>query len=150
MRVILQEKVANLGNVGDVVVVKPGYARNFLLPQSKVVRATETNLASFEKRRAELEQRAAEALTEAKARLEKVMALTLVLEAQCSDEGKLFGSIGPREIAEAATAAGVELCKSEVKLPEGPIRATGEFEADVVLHSDAHGKITVQVKPTES
>jgi large subunit ribosomal protein L9 len=146
MRVILQEKVANLGKVGDAVVVKAGYARNFLLPNGKAIRATEANIAEFEKRRAELEKRAEKLVDEAKARLEKILALEVVLEAQSSDEGKLFGSVTPREIAEAVTAAGVELCKSEVKLPEGPIRATGEFEADLVLHSDVQGKMKLIVK----
>lgn len=149
MRVILQEKVANLGNVGDIVDVKPGFARNFLLPQGKVVRATDVNLADFEKRRVDLEKRAQADLEKAQTRLEQLKVLSLVLEAQCSDEGKLFGSISPREIAEAATQAGVELCKSEVKLPEGPIRAVGQFEVDIILHSDVHGQITIEVKAAE-
>lgn len=149
MRVILQEKVANLGNVGEIVNVKTGYARNFLLPQAKVVRATEANLANFEKRRADLEKRAQAELEKAQARLDQIKALTLVLAAQCSDEGKLFGSISPREIAEAAVQAGVELCKSEVKLPEGPIRAVGQFDVDIVLHGDVHGQISVEVKSAE-
>lgn len=149
MRVILQEKVANLGNVGDIVDVKPGFARNFLLPKGKVVRATDVNLADFEKRRADLEKRAQADLEKAQARLEQLKALTLVLSAQASDEGKLFGSVSPREIADAATTAGVELCKSEVKLPEGPIRAVGHFDVDIVLHSDVHGQISVEVQASE-
>lgn len=149
MQVILKEKVANLGSVGDVVDVKPGYARNFLIPRGRAVRATPESIAEFEKIRADLERKAAEVLAAAKARLEKVEALGLVLEAQASDEGKLFGSVGPRDIADAATKAGVELTKSEVKLPEGPIRAVGEFEVDIVLHSDVHGKMTVAVKAEE-
>lgn len=149
MQVILREKVANLGKVGDVVDVKPGFARNFLLPRGSAVRATAENITEFEKIRADLERKAAEVLAEAEARMQKVVGLQLVLEAQASDEGKLFGSVGPRDIADAATAAGVELAKSEVKLPEGPIRAIGEFEVDVVLHSDVHGKMTIEVKATE-
>lgn len=149
MRIILKEKVANLGSVGDIVNVKPGYARNFLIPLGRAVRATDANIAEFEKVRADLERKAAEVLANAKARLAKIEALTLVLEAQASEEGKLFGSVGPRDVADAATNAGVELTKSEVKLPEGPIRAIGEFEIDVVLHSDVHGKMKIEVKASE-
>ncbi len=149
MHVILKEKVANLGSVGDVVNVKPGYARNYLIPLGHAVRATDANIAAFEKIRAELERKAAEVLAMAKSRLEKVATLALVLEAQSSEEGRLFGSVGPRDIAEAATSAGVELTKSEIKLPEGPIRAVGEFEVDVILHSDVHGKMMITVKASE-
>lgn len=146
MHIILKEKVANLGSVGDVVNVKPGFARNFLIPLGRAVRATDENIAAFEKVRADLERKAAEVLAAAKARLAKVEALALVLEAEASDEGKLFGSVGPRDVAEAAVKAGVELTKSEVKLPEGPIRAIGEFEVDIVLHGDVHGKMKIEVK----
>ena len=146
MRVILQEKVANLGRVGDIVKVKAGYARNFLLPRGKGLRATDDNLAAFELKRAELEARAQALLDQAKARLDKLVALHVTLEAQASEEGRLFGSIGPREIAELATGMGVELLKSEVHLPEGPIRAVGDFEVDIVLQADVHGKMKVTVK----
>lgn len=149
MQVILKEKVANLGKVGDVVEVKPGFARNFLIPRGSAVRATTDNIAEFEKIRADLERKAAEVLAAAEARMRQVVGLELILKAQASDEGKLFGSVGPRDVAEAATAAGVELAKSEVKLPEGPIRAIGEFEVDVVLHSDVHGKMKIEVKASE-
>lgn len=149
MQVILREKVANLGKVGDVVNVKPGFARNFLIPRGSAVRATAQSIADFEKVRADLERKAAEVFAQAEARMQKIVGLELVLEALASDEAKLFGSVGPREIAEAAVAAGVELCNSEVKLPEGPIRAVGEFEADVVLHSDVHGKLKVVVKASD-
>ncbi len=145
MRIILQEKVSNLGNVGDIVKVKPGYARNFLLPLGKALRATEGNISSFEKRRVDLEKRAADILATAIARCEQIENINLVMAAQASEEGKLYGSISPREIAEAATKAGVELSKSEVKLPEGPIRAIGEFDVAIVLHSDVHRKIKIQV-----
>ena len=146
MRVILQEKVAKLGRVGDIVKVKAGYARNFLLPRGKGLRATDDNLAAFELKRAELEARAQALLDQAKARLDKLVALHVTLEAQASEEGRLFGSIGPREIAELATGMGVELLKSEVHLPEGPIRAVGDFEVDIVLQADVHGKMKVTVK----
>ena len=149
MQVILKEKVANLGKVGDVVEVKPGFARNFLIPRGSAVRAKKDNIAEFEKIRADLERKAAEVLAAAEARMRQVVGLELILKAQASDEGKLFGSVGPRDVAEAATAAGVELAKSEVKLPEGPIRAIGEFEVDVVLHSDVHGKMKIEVKASE-
>ena len=149
MQIILKEKVANLGKVGDVVDVKPGFARNFLIPRGSAVRATTDNVTEFEKIRADLERKAAEVMAAAEARMQKVVGLALVIEAQASDEGKLFGSVGPRDVAEAATAAGVDLAKSEVKLPEGPIRAIGEFEVDVVLHSDVHGKMNIEVKASE-
>ena len=149
MQVILKEKVANLGKVGDVVEVKPGFARNFLIPRGSAVRATTDHSAEFEKILADLERKAAEVLAAAEARMRQVVGLELILKAQASDEGKLFGSVGPRDVAEAATAAGVELAKSEVKLPEGPIRAIGEFEVDVVLHSDVHGKMKIEVKASE-
>ena len=132
--------------MGDIVKVKAGYARNFLLPRGKGLRATDDNLAAFELKRAELEARAQALLDQAKARLDKLVALHVTLEAQASEEGRLFGSIGPREIAELATGMGVELLKSEVHLPEGPIRAVGDFEVDIVLQADVHGKMKVTVK----
>ena len=146
MRIILQEKVANLGRVGDIVKVKPGYARNFLLPLGKGLRATDQNLAEFELKRADLEKRAQELLDQTKARLDKLVVLHLTLEAQASEEGRLFGSVGPREISEMATHMGYELQKSEVSLPDGPIRAVGDFEVDIVLQADVQGKMKVTVK----
>lgn len=146
MQVILREKVANLGKVGDIVDVKPGFARNFLFPTSKAVRATDDNKQEFERVRADLERRAVEVLAAAEGRLAQVLALNLVLQAQASEEGRLFGSVGPRDIADAATQSGVDLSKSEVKLPEGPIRAVGEFEVDIILHSDVHGRMKIVVK----
>lgn len=145
MRVILQEKIANLGKVGDQVTVKPGYGRNYLLPKQKAVLATPESITEFEKRRAELEKAANEVLAVAKARATKLEALTLKIEAQASDEGKLFGSIGPRDIADAATEAGVELSKSEVSMPEGPIRQIGENEITLVLHSEVTAVIKLEV-----
>lgn len=149
MQVILQEKVANLGQVGDVVKVKPGYARNFLLPQGKALRATEENVKTLESRRVELEKHALEVLEAAKARWTKLEIVEVVMEAQAGEEGKLYGSLGPREVAEAVVKLGHDLNKSEVKLPGGPIRATGEHEVDIVLHSDVHGKLKVLVNATE-
>jgi len=145
VRVILQEKIANLGKVGDQVTVKPGYGRNYLLPKQKAVLATPESITEFEKRRAELEKAANEVLAVAKARATKLEALTLKIEAQASDEGKLFGSIGPRDIADAATEAGVELSKSEVSMPEGPIRQIGENEITLVLHSEVTAVIKLEV-----
>ncbi|MCH9770249.1 MAG: 50S ribosomal protein L9 [Gammaproteobacteria bacterium] len=143
MQVILQEKVANLGNVGDQVNVKPGYARNFLLPFGKAITATADNIKLFEARRAELEKRASEVLATAKQRGEKLQALAITITTQASEEGKLYGSIGPRDIAQAATKAGVELAKSEVSLPEGPIRLIGEYDVPCRLHSEV--ALTVKV-----
>lgn len=145
MKVILQDKVANLGAVGDQVNVRPGYARNFLIPTGRAVRATATNLESFEKRRAEFEKRAADILSLAKTRAEKINVISVKLTVNASEEGKLFGSIGPREIAEAVTLQGEALNKSEVHLPEGPIRELGEYQVDVQLHSDVMTTIKVEI-----
>lgn len=145
MKVILQEKIANVGDVGDQVNVKPGFGRNYLIPQNKAVMATVGNIAEFEKHRAELEKKAAEILAAAQARAETLHTLELTLEAQASDEGKLFGSIGPRDIADAAVAVGTELEKREVHLPEGPIRNVGEYQVDVQLHSEVMTTIKVTV-----
>ncbi|WP_100643581.1 50S ribosomal protein L9 [Alteromonas facilis] len=137
MDIILLDKIANLGGLGDKVTVKSGYARNFLFPQGKAVPATKANVEKFEQRRAELEAKIAEQLKAAEARAEKVQALAEVtIAAPAGDEGKLFGSVGTRDIAEAITAAGVEVTKAEVKLPTGTLRETGEFEIDLQLHSD--------------
>ncbi|WP_100657766.1 50S ribosomal protein L9 [Alteromonas flava] len=137
MDIILLDKIANLGGLGDKVTVKSGYARNFLFPQGKAVPATKANLEKFEQRRAELEAKIADELAAAQARAEKVQALAEVtIAAPAGDEGKLFGSVGTRDIAEAITAAGVDVAKAEVKLPTGTLRETGEFEIDLQLHSD--------------
>jgi len=145
MQVILLEKVGKLGSIGDQVNVKAGFARNFLLPFGKAVPATATNVAEFEAKRAELEAAAAEKLAAAQARAEKLNELTVTIEANAGDEGKLFGSIGTRDIAEAATAAGIEVSKSEVRLPEGAIRELGSFEVTVQVHTDVSAVITVSV-----
>ena len=142
MEIILLDKIANLGGLGDQVNVKAGYARNFLFPQGKAVPATKANVEKFEARRAELEAKIADELAAAEARAAKVTELAEVtIAAPAGDEGKLFGSVGTRDIAEAITAAGVEVAKSEVKLPMGTLRETGEFQIDLQLHSDVTASI---------
>ena len=137
MEIILLDKIANLGGLGDTVTVKSGYARNFLFPQKKAVPATKANVEMFEKRRAELEANIAEQLAAAEARAAKIVELgSVTIAAPAGDEGKLFGSVGTRDIADAITAAGVDVAKAEVKLPTGTLRETGEFEIDLQLHSD--------------
>ena len=145
MELILLEKVLNLGDLGDKVTVKPGYGRNFLVPQGKAVPATAANLAEFEKRRAELEKAALAKLSTAEERLAALQDFEITLTANASDEGKLYGSIGPREIADAVTAAGPQLEKSEVIMGEGPIRYTGEHQVVVQLHADVETEIKVTV-----
>lgn len=146
MQVILLEKIGRLGNIGDRVDVKAGYGRNFLMPQGKAVPATRENIAMFEERRAELEAASAEKLTAAKGRaklIEQIGEIHIV--ANASEEGKLFGSVGTREIAEAVTAAGQNLEKAEVLLPEGAIREVGEYDIDLQLHSDVAAMIKLVV-----
>ncbi|NLC10595.1 MAG: 50S ribosomal protein L9 [Gammaproteobacteria bacterium] len=145
MEVILLEKVANLGELGDKVTVKAGFGRNFLLPQGKATAATAENIALFEARRAELEKAAAEKLAAAQARAEKLNELVVTITANVGEEGKLFGSIGTQDIADALTAAGVEVAKSEVSLPQGTIRQAGEFEISLQLHSEVTAAIKLVV-----
>ncbi|NRA60308.1 MAG: 50S ribosomal protein L9 [Psychrobium sp.] len=146
MQVILLDKIAKLGGLGDKVSVKSGYARNFLLPQQKAVFASKENIAKFEERRAELEANIAANLAAAEVRAEKVNALgNVVIASTAGDEGKLFGSIGTRDIADAVTAAGVELAKSEVRLSEGALRHTGEFEIVVHLHAEVDATVTIEI-----
>lgn len=146
MDIILLDKVANLGGLGDKVVVKSGYARNFLFPQGKAVPATKANIEKFEQRRAELEAKLAETLATSQARAEKIAALAEVTVAsKAGDEGKLFGSVGTRDIADAITAAGVAVTKAEVKLPNGTIRETGEFNIALQLHAEVTATIKVVV-----
>jgi large subunit ribosomal protein L9 len=149
MEVILLDKVENLGGIGDKVKVKPGYARNYLLPQGKATRATPENIAEFEARRAELEAKAAGIISEAKARAEKIAGLKLVLKAKVGSEGKLFGSIGPVDISEAAEAAGVVIERSELRLAEGPLRMVGDHEVEVHLHAEVSVPITVTIEAEE-
>ena len=145
MELILLEKVQNLGDLGEKVNVKPGFGRNYLVPQGKAVPATAENIAMFETRRAELEAAAMERLGGAEARQAAIAGLEIEITANASEEGKLYGSIGPREIADAVTAAGHSLNKSEVIQGEGPIRNTGEFDVLVSLHADVETTIKVTV-----
>ena len=148
MEVILLENIGNLGGLGDKVDVKPGFGRNFLIPQGKAVAATADNVAEFEARRAELEAAAAETLSAAEARAETINALGLIsIEANAGEEGKLFGSVGTRDIAEAITAAGCEIDKSEVRLPEGALRELGEYEIAIQIHGDVTAMVAVAVVP---
>ncbi|HEY0634079.1 MAG TPA: 50S ribosomal protein L9 [Gammaproteobacteria bacterium] len=146
MEVILLEKVRNLGALGETVNVRPGYGRNYLIPNGLAVMATKGNIAKFEERRAELEAKAAENLAEAQARAAQLAALgTITIGANAGEEGKMFGSVGTSDIADAITAAGVEVARSEVKMPEGAIRMLGEYDIDVQLHSDVVQAIKLQV-----
>src|SRR5690625_2679413 len=145
MDVILLEKVGKLGDIGDQVVVKAGFGRNFLLPQGKAIRATPENVAEFEKRRAELEAAAAAKKAEAEARAAKLAELSITISSNAGDEGKLLGSIGTRDIAEAITAAGVEVSNAEVKLPEGALREGGEYEIDIQVHAEVLQAVKLSV-----
>lgn len=145
MEVILLEKVANLGALGTKVNVKPGYGRNFLIPQGKAVPATKANLEAFEARRADLERQEAEILATAQARAEQLATLAVVIAAKSGDEGKLFGSVGTRDIAEAITAAGIAVSKLEVRLPNGALRNTGEYKIALQLHSDVMAEVALTV-----
>jgi len=145
MDIILLEKVKNLGAIGDQVSVRAGYGRNFLIPQGKAVPASAENIKSFDARRADLEKAAGEKLAAAQARLAKLEALSVEIRSVAGDEGKLYGSIGTRDIADAVTAAGVELSKGEVSLPEGTIRYAGEYEISVQLHADVSGVVKLVV-----
>lgn len=145
MNVILLEKVGKLGTIGDQVSVKAGYGRNFLLPKGKAISATVTNIAEFETRRAALEEVAAEKKGAAEARAALLAELEVTIEATAGDEGKLFGSLGARDLAAAITAAGVEVSKAEVKLPEGTLRNVGEYDVDVQVHSEVTQAVKVIV-----
>jgi len=145
MEVILLQKVANLGNIGDKVKVKPGYGRNFLLPSGKAALATSTNLKKFEERRAELEKLAADSLTSAQSRAKQLEGFKLNLHAKAGTEGKLFGSVGTADISEALTRAGIAIERSEVRLPGGPIRLIGEHRVKLHLHSDVEIDLPVVI-----
>lgn len=148
MNVILLEKVGRIGDIGDQVDVKAGFGRNFLIPHGKAVRATADNVEKFESRRAELEKAAADKLTSATGRAKLLEALGQITITQlASDEGRLFGSVGTREIAEAVTAAGEEITKAEVLLPEGALRDIGEYDIDLQLHSDVSVTLNLVVAP---
>ncbi|RDL43677.1 50S ribosomal protein L9 [Marinomonas piezotolerans] len=145
MNVILLDKVGKLGGIGDVATVKPGFARNFLIPNKKAVMATKANLASFEERRAELEAQAAERKSAAESRAQALEGKTFTITANAGDEGKLFGSIGTRDIAEAMVAAGADVAKSEIRLPEGALRNVGSYEIDVQVHAEVTVVVTLDV-----
>ena len=145
MEDILLEKIANLGNLGDKVNVKAGYGRTSLLPFGKPTVATAANLAAFEERRAELEKAAADKKASAESRAAQLAELEVTITATAGDEGKLFGSIGTHDIADALTASGVEVAKAEVRLPTGTIRQVGEYDVAVHLHSDVEATVRVVV-----
>lgn len=145
MELILLQKVKNLGNLGDKVNVKPGYGRNYLVPQGKATAATAANIAEFEQRRAEYEARANQQLAGAEARKAQFDDVSVTIKANASPEGKLFGSVGPRDIADAFTNAGAALDKSEVVMSDGPIRHIGEFEVQLHLHADIDTRVKVIV-----
>ena len=145
MEIILLEKINNLGSLGDRIKVKPGYARNFLIPKGKATTATAANIARFEARRAELERIAAEHLSRAKARAEQLAELIVTLSVKTGSEGRLFGSVGAADIANAVSAAGIELQKSEVRLSGGVIRQIGEYDVDLHLHAEVKSQIRVNV-----
>lgn len=145
MQIILLEKVANLGALGETVTVRPGYARNFLFPTGKAVPATKANVEHFDARRAELEAAAAAKLADAQERAAKIEEIELSVAVKAGDEGKLFGSLGNRDIADLVSEAGVELTKSEVRLPEGPIRNVGEFDVAIHLHPEVNAVLKLHV-----
>lgn len=145
MQVILLEKIRNLGNLGEQVKVKPGHGRNYLIPKGKALRATPANIAKFETRRAELEKAASDLLATAKARAAKFTDLLVEIKVKASEEGKLFGSVGTREIIGAIHAKGSEVDKSEIELPNGVIRQTGEYEVFVQLHTEVRVAVKVNV-----
>lgn len=147
MQVILLDKVVHLGNVGDQVSVKAGFARNFLIPQGKAVMATPANIAHFEARRAELEEKAAKSLVAAMDRAERIQSAgTIIIKAKAGDDGRLFGSVGSRDVAEAITVTGHPVTKSEVRLPESSLRALGEYEVKLLLHPEVTVLVAVIIE----
>ena len=149
MHVILLDRVKNLGNLGDVVDVKAGYGRNFLIPEKKAVFATPENRAEFEKRRAEFEKKAQQELAKAEQRAAQLNDVTLVIEVQSTDEGKLYGSIGVTEVSDALAARSIEVNKREVMMPEGPLQALGQYTLDLQLHSEVTANLQVEVVSKE-
>ena len=149
MEVILLQKVANLGNIGDRVKVRSGFGRNFLLPEGKATLATPENIARFEARRAELEKAAREQLASAEERATALKDFKLTITAKAGTEGKLFGSIGTADIAEACTAQGIKIERSEVRLPTGPLRMVGEHSVSLHLHADIDVPVTVLIVAEE-
>jgi len=149
MNVILLDNVENLGTIGDLVKVKPGYGRNFLIPHGKAALATPENIKAIEARRAELEKAAAEELAAAKKRLDAVEGAELVISANAGSEDKLFGSVGPVDIVEALEKIQVQVERSEIRMPDGPIHELGEFQIGVHLHSEVNAEILVRVVAAE-
>ena len=149
MNVILLDSVENLGKIGDLVTVKPGFGRNYLLPSGKAALATKENIAEFEARRADREKAAAEELKAAQARADLIRGMELVIAANVGPEGKLFGSVGTVDISEAFAKVGVEVARSEVRLPDGPIHETGDYTIGIHLHSELDVDITLRVVPEE-
>ena len=149
MEVVLLEKIRNLGSIGDRVKVKPGYGRNYLIPNGKAIPATKANIARFETRRAELESAQQDAQTRAAARAAALADVTVTIARRAASEGKLYGSVGTVDIAEAVNATGNEIQKQEVRLPEGPFRTTGEHKVDLQLHADVVVTITVNIVAEE-
>ena len=147
MEVILLERIAGLGGLGDRVDVKPGYARNYLVPQGKALSATERNVARFGERRAELERQADDEVVRAQRRSDDLAALELVITRRAGGEGRLFGSVGIIDIAEATMEAGVEVRRNEVRMPDGPIRQTGRYEVSIRVHPDVEAAVRVAVVP---
>ena len=146
MEIILLEKIENLGALGEKVSVKPGYGRNFLIPQGKAAPATAENIAAFEARRAELEQAAAEALAASQSRHEKLQDVTLTITAKAGEEGKLFGSVGTADIAQAISDAGVTVERHEIRLPTGAFRHVGEYDVQIHLHSDVDTTVKLVIE----
>ena len=145
MQIILLEKIVNLGNLGDLVNVKAGYARNYLVPQGLATIATEANKATFEERRAELEKASSDKLQAAQARSKELSGQSVEIASRASDEGKLFGSVGLVEISEAFAAKGLEISRSEIQLPEGPFKVIGDYEVAVTVHSEVSFSVNVKV-----
>ncbi len=145
MEIILLEKIPNLGGLGDKVSVKPGYGRNYLIPQGKAVVASADKIEQFEQRRAELEKKAAEVLAAAQGRSASISVMKITITHKAGDEGRLYGSIGTRDIAEAVSAAGIVVEKNEVRLPAGPIRQVGEYEIGIQLHGDVVALLPLSV-----
>jgi large subunit ribosomal protein L9 len=147
VNIILLERIVNLGDLGDEVAVKSGFARNFLIPKGKAVRASKENRAVFEARRAELERVAQERMGEAQGRAAKLGGVVVTISAKAGDEGKLYGSVGTQDIADALAAQGAEVAKSEIRMPAGVIRVVGEYSIDVHLHTDVNVAVKVVVVP---
>lgn len=145
MQLILLERMRNLGDLGDEVTVKAGYGRNFLLPQGKAVRATAKNREEFEARRADFERQSQEVLAQAQTRATQLEGVSVTIAARAGDEGRLYGSVGPREVADALLQSGAEVSKAEVRMPIGPIRNTGEFEVEVQTHFDVVTTVKIVV-----